>query len=210
MPDAYSERARENILAASRGKHFPGVFQEWRVSGRLRDYGSTVATCQLCEQERLRYHFEIVNDSTQQALWVGSSCILKFGVPVFRDGRRLSGRAAERRLDQLLLDFRTTACLRALRRLCDEEPNEILEHALDYFEEHHSLSPKFAFVVFWRLDEHGIDYSPSFFKIDLKRQKFMRDLEEMPASKVRLIWPALSPAQRSRARQAGVAHPQDT
>ncbi len=207
MADAYSESARDNILRASRGQQFPKVFQEWRVTGNLRDHAATVATCELCEQERLRYQFEISNDFTQQIMWVGSSCILKFGVPVFRDGLRVSGRAAARHLDELIIDFRTQACLSALRRLCSRETNQILENALDYFEEHNSLSPKFAFVVLWRLNAHLIDYSPSFFKINLKRQKFMRDLEEMPASRVRIIWPALSGAQRRRAIDSGVVPP---
>jgi len=37
----------------------------------------------------------------------------------------------------------------------------------------------------------------------------MRDLEEMPSSRVRFLWPALTPAQRRKALAAGIAVPTD-
>jgi len=199
MPDVYSERARDNILPLSQGKFFPAVFDEWRVTGQVKDYRDLVATCHLCEQERLRYHFEIANRFTRRTMWVGSSCILRFGVAVYEGSRRLTGKAVERKLASLIDQVRYDACLAALRALVRAERDTILENALDYLKNHGSLTPKFAFVVLWRLKEQGIDHSPSFFKINLRRQKYMRDMESMPASRVRMIWPALTAAQRKKA-----------
>ncbi len=145
--DAFSEKARDNILPLSRGTQFPAVFEEWRVTGQVKDFGSGVATCQLCEQERLRYHFEIGNPATRRSLWIGSRCILRFGVPVYEGTRRLRGAQVQRKLTSLINDVRYKAALAALRTLLRKEPNQILANALDYLPEHGSLSPKFAFVV---------------------------------------------------------------
>jgi hypothetical protein len=209
VADAYSEKARSNILPLSRGAAFPAVFDEWRVSGEVRDYGSGVADCGLCDQERLRYHFRIDNRYTSKTLWVGSRCILRFGVAVYEGTRRLTGSQAERKLNELIEDARQRACLKALREVARKEANDILTNAISYFQEHGSLSPRLAFVVLWRLREHGIDHNPLLFKVNLRRQKYMRDLEEMPANKVRLLWPALSASQRKKAKEAGVAAPAD-
>lgn len=207
--DAFSEKARDNILPLSRGRLFPAVFEEWRVTGKVKDFGAGVATCQLCEQERLRYHFEIENPATRRSMWIGSSCILRFGVPVYEGTRRLRGAQIQRKLTSLIDEVRYKASLAALRALVRKESNQILANALDYLQEHGSLSPKFAFVVLWRLKEHAIDHSPAFFKINLRRQKFMRDLEEMQPSRLRFLWPALTAAQRKKALSAGVAAPND-
>lgn len=57
----------------------------------------------------------------------------------------------------------------ALQRLAISAQNPILSKALAYYQLSKNLSPKFAFVVFWRLKANQIDHSPSFFKVNLKR-----------------------------------------
>lgn len=204
MADIHSERARDNILPRSKGRLFPKVFEEWRVTGQVKDYGASAVTCELCEQEDLRYHFEIKNRFTFAVLWVGSSCILRFGVAVFHGSRRLSGKPAAKHLNKLIDDARHKAALGALRAVAKAEHHEILSSALDYFETHGSLTPKFAFVVFWRLQANGIEHNPAFFKINLRRDKYVRDLEAMEPSRRRRIWPALSSGQRRKLIESGV------
>jgi len=97
--------------------------------------------------------------------------------------------------------------MKALRKLVKAENNEILASALRFLAEHGSLSPRFAFVVFWRLQEHQIEHNPAFFKINLRRQKFLRDLEAMPLARVHVLWPALSGAQRRKAIGLGITPP---
>src|SRR6185437_14628582 len=109
-----------------------------------------VETCELCDQEELRYHFEIRNAFTKKALWVGSHCILKFGLSVFEEGNRLSGKAAKRKLDCLMRQMRLNACIRALERVANAEDSPILANALEYYTKNKFLSPKQAFVVLWR------------------------------------------------------------
>jgi len=91
--------------------------------------------------------------------------------------------------------------------LAAAEPNDILTNALEYYRKNKFLTPKFANVVFWRLDEHRIDYSPTFFKVHLNKNKYKSDLRDMPLSRVHRLWPALSPAQRKLAISLGHSPP---
>jgi hypothetical protein len=207
MPREHTEAVKRNILPRSVDQRLPHVFREWRFTGATKDFGEAIETCQLCEQEQLRYHFKIRNDKTHSHLWVGSQCILKFGVAVYDGGVLLSPDRARRKLHGLIAEMRLKACLLALEQLAIEENNDILRTALKYYREHGYLSPKLAFVVLWRLEANRIDHSPSFFKVSLRRSKYQDDLENMPTSHVHTIWPALSTAQRATAIERGHAPP---
>ena len=206
----YPQRVRENILPLSVADTLPEAFEEWSFTENTEDHEDAIETCQLCNQEDLRYHFEIRNALTGSTLWVGSQCILKFGVSVFEEGRRLDSRASKKKLDRLVQKMRLESCIRALRQLASTEDSDILDNALAYYEKNKNLSPKFAFVVLWRLQANQIDHSPSFFKIALRRDKHKRDLREMAESRVHTIWPALSSSQRKLAQEYGHRPPSAT
>lgn len=95
------------------------------------------------------------------------------------------------------------SCLKALGSLTESEESDILSNALSFYAKNKYLTPKFAFVVFWRFAEHKIDHSSSFFKISLKKHKYQQDLADMPTDRVHLIWPALSKHQRKLAVSYG-------
>lgn len=204
----YPQRVRDNILPLSIGSTLPEAFEEWSFTENTIDHEQANETCQLCEQESLRYHFEIRNSLTRQVLWVGSQCILKFGLSVFEDGRLLSENEAKKKLDRLMQKMRLDSCVRALESLAVKEKNPILSNALDYYKKNKYLSPKYAFVVLWRLQRNKIDHSPSFFKVTLKRDKYKNDLKEMQLSHVHAIWPALSSSQRDMAVRFGHSAPE--
>ncbi len=149
------------------------------------DHEEPCETCELCGQEGLRYHFEIQNDLTGHALEVGSHCILQFDVAVFEGGRRLTVGEAKKKLAKLTEQMRLASCVKALEKLARSERNDILESALSYYRKNKKLTPKLAFVVFWRLQKHGIDHSPSFFNVTLKKKRYVQDLGEMETSRVR-------------------------
>src|ERR1700727_2585947 len=159
----YALRVRESILPLSVADTLPKAFEEWHFTGSTTDHEEPCETCQLCEQEGLRYHFEIRNVYTQHVLQVGSHCILQFNLAVFEDGRRLSSAEAKKKLDKLTQQMRLDSCIRALERLAQAEKSDILVNALAYYRKNKKLTPKQAFVVFWRLRKHRIDHSPSFF-----------------------------------------------
>jgi hypothetical protein len=203
----FPQRVRDNILPLSVGETLPKAFEEWSFTEATEDHGHPTETCQLCEQEALRYQFEIKNALTTKTLWVGSQCILKFGVSVFEGGQKLTGVQAKKKLNRLMEQMRLESCIRALENLANTENNDILKSALQYYQKNKYLTPKFAFVVLWRLGKHKIDHSPSFFKINLKRSKYQDDLQNMPFSHVHTIWPALSSSQRQMAIKMGHTTP---
>ena len=205
----YPQRVRDSILPLSVADTLPKAFEEWSFTESTIDHQEPIETCQLCQQEELRYHFEIKNTLTHKTLWVGSQCILKFQLSVFDHGRKLSAADAKKKLDRLMDKMRLDSCIRALESLAQAEKNEILLNALEYYKKNKHLTPKYAFVVLWRLRENKIDHSPSFFKVELKKDKHKRDLQMMEESRVHVIWLALSTAQRKKATTYGHKPPQD-
>lgn len=210
MTDSYPQRVRENILPLSVAGALPEAFLEWHFTGCTEDHEEPVETCQLCDQEDLRYHFEIKNENTGSRLWVGSQCILKFDVAVYEQGRVLDQKEAKRKLAKLTEKMRLDSCIKALEQVAEREDNKILRNALEYYQKNKYLTPKFAFVVFWRLAENGIDHSPSFFKVSLRRDRYKEDVKGMPTSRVHLIWPALTSAQRKKVCELGHTPPEKT
>jgi hypothetical protein len=204
---SYPQRVRDNILPLSVGASLPEAFEEWSFTEHMIDCGEPIETCQLCEHEELRYHFEIKNALTRETLLVGSQCILKFNISVFEGGRRLALTETKKKLDRLMQKMRLESCIKALEKLTEAEDTDILSNALDFYKKNKYLTPKYAFVVFWRLRHNKIDHSPSFFKINLKKSNYQQDLEEMPLNRVHVIWPALSSAQRKMALDMGHSEP---
>src|SRR5262249_19247753 len=108
----------------------------------------------------------------------------------------------------LTKQLRLESCIRALEKLARvEDYSDILKNALAYYRKNKKLTPRQAFVVFWRLGHHRIDHAPSLFKITLKKKRHMEDLEKMETSRVHLFWRALTPAQRKQAVALGHAPP---
>jgi hypothetical protein len=203
----YSQRVRESILPLSVGDTLPKAFEEWHFTGNTEDHEEACETCELCGHEGLRYHFEIENEYTWHTLQVGSHCILQFDVAVYEEGRKLSPAEAKKRLDKLTEQMRLASCIKALEKLAQAEKSKILLNALEYYRTNKKLTPKQAFVVFWRLRRNRIDHSASFFSVTLKKKRYIRDLEEMETSRVHFFWAALTSSQRSKAVTLGHTPP---
>lgn len=203
----YAKRVAQNVLPLSTARDLKTAIREWHFTGRTVDHEIAEEQCQMCEQENVRYHFEILNEKTARRLMVGSKCILRFDVPVIESGRELGQNEKKKHLNMHMSRMRSESCMRALNRLVESENNEILSGALEYFKKHEKLSPKFAYVVFWRLNKNKIDHDPSFFPVSLKREQHQTDFRNMPTDRVHLIWPALSVAQRRMAIDFGHTEP---
>lgn len=205
--NTYTQRVADNILPLSVGVTLPEVFHEWYFTENIEDHEIAEEDCELCDQEQLRYQFEIMNRHTHYRLWVGSSCILKFKVQVFNNGTLLNHNDSAKKLEDLKKKMRLDSCIKALNNLAASENNDILSSALDYYLKNKYLTPKFAFVVFWRLNTNKIDHSPSFFKVSLKNKKYKTDFASMPLDRVHMIWPALSSGQKKLAISYGHTPP---
>lgn len=203
----FPQRVADNILPLSSAGVLPDAFKEWYFTEAIEDHEQAEEICQLCDQEELRYLFEIKNEFTHRTLWVGSSCILKFQLQVFESGQLLDSAASRKKLEKLKQQMRLESCVKALRNAANKETNDILANALTYYQKYKFLTPKLAFVVFWRLAANKIDHSPSFFKISLKKDRYKLDLAEMPKDRVHMIWPALTSSQRKLAQELGHEKP---
>ncbi|MDQ7279804.1 hypothetical protein O0J73_03480 [Stenotrophomonas sp. Sm6012] len=212
----FIERVRDNILPLSVAKSLPIAFQEWRFTENTYDHEQPSETCELCEQEQLRYQFEIANEHNGNKMLVGSTCILRFQVAVYDEGRRLSEVEARAKLSKLTEKMRQDSCIEQLQRVSDAEQKgksgkeDILSNALAYYRKNGRLTPKYAFVVLWRLKAHDIDHNPSFFKISLATDKHKEDLRVMQTGRVHLIWPSLTSQQRKIAERLGHKPPPST
>lgn len=200
---SYSQRVRDSILPLSVGDTLPKAFDEWYFTGSTEDHEEPCETCELCGQDGLRYHFEISNMYTGRALQVGSHCILQFDVAVYDGSRRLTTKEAKRQLDKLTQQMRLASCIKALEALARAEKSSILDNALTYYRKNKKLTPKQAFVVFWRLRRNRVDHSPSFFNVTLRKKQHVTDLQEMASDKVHFFWRALTSAQRKQAMRLG-------
>jgi predicted transposase YbfD/YdcC len=203
----YPERVKEKILPLSVSDDLSIAFKEWQFSDEVYDHEFACETCELCNQEGIRYHFKINNKLTKNSLWIGSNCILKFNIAVCDGDKILSNPNAKVKLNKLTNQMRFTSCLKALENLINLEKNDILKNALQFYKKNEYLTPKYAFVVLWKLNSNKIDYCPSFFRISLKREKLKNDLKEMNISKVHMIWSALKPSQRKLALEYGHSAP---
>lgn len=194
----YTQRVRDSILPVSVGDTLPSAFSEWSFTNDTIDHEAPIETCHLCGQQDLRYHFEIANQYTHAKLWVGSHCILRFDVAVVEHGRRLSAPEAKRHLKKLTQKMQLDACIRSLEQLAAREANPILNGALEYYRRRKKLTPKYAAVVFWKLQQFNIDHHPSFFKVEMRRDKHINDLREMATGRIHPFWSALTTAQRRK------------
>lgn len=203
----YTQRVRDSILPLSVTGTLPAAFDEWSFTDNTVDHEQPIETCELCGQQDLRYHFEIANHYTDATLWVGSHCILQFDVAVMEKGRRLTPTEAKRHLTKLTQQMQLESCVRTLEQLAAKESNPILPGALDYYRKNKKLTPKYAAVVFWKLQAYNIDHHPSFFQIELRRAQHIADLRQMPTARVHRFWSALTTAQRRKAVELGHTPP---
>lgn len=197
----YAQTVRNNILPLSVGDTLPKAFEEWSFTEIVKDHGAPTETCELCGQKELRYHYLIQNSLTGHSLWVGSHCILKFGLSVFENGRKLTPEQAKKKLDRLAQQMRLDSCIKALSIAAEKENSELLRNAIKFYQKNKWLTPKFGQVVLWRLKKDDVDHSPSFFKITLKRSVDKDQIREMEEFKLRSLWPALTSSQKSAVRK---------
>lgn len=107
MTPAWAVKTACNLLPYSVAADLAEALHEWAYTGTSNDYGRPEETCQLCDHEDLRYHFEIANRLTAHRLWVGSKCIRRFEIAGYDqvkvDLAALIKAAEHRRVHELLL-----------------------------------------------------------------------------------------------------------
>lgn len=195
----FSAKVLDRIIPLSVSGSLSQAFEEWYFTETTRDHQKPIEVCQLCGKDGLRYHFQIRNELTDVKLWVGSHCILQFGLSVYEDGRRLSANEAQKKLDRLTSKMRFDSTIRALEKLAEKEEGPIILGALAYLKTNKKLTPRYASIVLWRLNERRIDHCPSFFKVALRREDHKEALRNLKPRMFDYLCPALTSSQRKLA-----------
>ncbi len=94
-------------------------------------------------------------------------------------------------------------CIAQLEIIAVKEEDILLENAVNFYKRNYCLSPKYAYVLFSRMEDNGMSYNPNYFKVSLEKGIFKNDLRQMPTDKVHRIWAALDSGQRDTAIRAG-------
>ena len=205
----YPERLKQNILPLSKSPLIHIAIGEWAFANSVIDAGNRTKCCELCDQERLRYQFLIKNGVNNNEMWVGSSCILKFGVAVMHGGKALYGDQAKHVLEAQLQSKRKEISLEALSTLLTK-PNvnlKLVDGVKEFTEKGRALSPKQISYVAWQLGKHGLNHDLAYFRMDLMKKKYQEDFASLQDWQITQIWPALKPGQKKVAENNGYIAP---
>lgn len=201
MSTKYYTRIENNLLPLSQADSIEEAIKEWEFNGNTKDHYTTTATCEMCDQQNLRFHFEIVNKLNKNTLQVGSSCIKRYDVSVIGNkGYQIAKKDVAKHLNQFIKKMKYDFCVDSLYKLAKKTNHDILKGALKYLKEHGKLTPKFANVVLWQLKENNIDHKPSYFSVSLRTEKHRDDLKNLKDYQFKLVEPALSSSQKKIAK----------
>lgn len=199
----WRNKSIENLLQFSveKSEHTVAA-KEWGFSGNVIDHCVANQTCQLCEGENLRYHFEISNKSKEISLLVGSSCIKKFDISVYdNDGNELFGVQKDSFLKKKIQEKKQELLLEQLRSLWSKsspDEKEEIEFYVNNYKRKNGFSPEEINYIFSKMDKHHIEYTNVLYKISLRSQFELLSLSNMSETEQVKILPCLSVSQKKR------------
>ena len=198
----WAKRSAENLLPLSKDKNsFKAALREWLYTGDMYDLEIAEETCELCEHPEIRYQFKIVNRHNGNEMLVGSECINKFEISATDDvGHVLDREDSRRRVNRdrrfLVNEARKKRMITTLVELSVAEEEFDIDSFISYVLDRDAFTPNQLGFLFWRLDEHQIDYKPSDFKVVIRRNREKDQLRQMDDWKIRKLWRSFSPNQR--------------
>lgn len=81
-------------------------YGDWVFTEKAVDRGHQRGSCGLCGRRNLRFQFQVRHCATGQTKWVGSRCILKFGMSVMQGQAVLPPDQARARLARIMRALR--------------------------------------------------------------------------------------------------------
>lgn len=190
-------------MPLSKADEFKEALKEWEFSGNVIDHEEANETCELCEHEKLRYHYEIQNSLKSSHLWVGSSCILRFQeIMVYDDDGVLLTSESQRRseLDKALKEKQIDLALQPLRALwrVDREHREYIERNVHQFKQKDAFLPKGLAILCARMKNYNIEYKSSMFPVYLRSKESKAQFSELQGELLKNVIECMSPQQRKR------------
>ena len=200
------ENSIKNLIPLSKANEFKEALKEWEFSGNVIDHEYSTETCELCEHEDLRYHYEIKNPLKQNDLWVGSSCILRFQEIIVYDdkGIQLTDESQRRReLEKVLKEKQLDLALQPLRILWkkDEKYRKHIEKNVSHLKEKGAFLPKGLAILCARMMNYDIEYKTSMFPVYLRTKESKEQLVELEDKLLEHVIKCMSPQQRKRVEQ---------
>ena len=199
---SWAERSAANLLPLSvEQRRFPIALREWVYGGDMYDMETPNGTCELCGHPDIRYHFKIVNQQNGNEMLVGSECINRFGISATDPlGNILNSEESRQRVNRdrrfLVTEAKKRKLINTLVELAGVEEQFNIQSFISYVMERDAFTPEQLAVLFWRLDQHHIEYTPTDFKLTIRRDREKAQLRRMPAWKIGKLWGALSISQR--------------
>ena len=198
----WAQRSAANLLPLSVEKsRLPVALHEWLYAGQMYDMGAPQEQCELCEHPDIRYQFKIINRHNGNEMLVGSECINKFGILATDAlGNILNRDESRRRVNRdrrfLVNEAKKQNLINTLVALSAVEEQFDIDSFISYVVDRDAFTPGQLGLLFWRLDQHGIEYTPTDFKLTIKRDREKEQLRRMEKWKLRKLWPAMSAHQR--------------
>ena len=170
----WRNKAQENLLLKSieKSDHLRAA-KEWEFTGKVIDHEVTDRTCELCEGDNLRYHFEIKNKGNKNELMVGSTCITKFDITVWDDqGNEVFGRRKKTTfLNKEIEKKKRELVLNALRGIWRKSKGSVrdeVESLGKIYKEGKALSPIHAIRLIKILQRYDAQIPSSSIKVGLR------------------------------------------
>lgn len=197
------ENSKKNLLALSKEKqNFPKAVKEWFYTGETIDYHEPTETCELCEKDELRYHFEIKNELKNHLL-VGSKCIEKFDITVIdSEGNEVKQNKdlylqRQVRIKHVELSLDKLHKSNPTGKILGKTKKELDHYCVTTFDWEEKLDPKMLNYMFLRFDEEEIRYDKRFYAINIRSNENKAKLLKLNKMQFERIKGALSIAQRN-------------
>lgn len=186
-------------------------FTQWTFTGKFVDHGRPSAACGLCGNQKLRYHFLVAHRETGEAMWVGSQCILNFGV----SDKRISKRQRDaRRADDAALRHESVLAEKSVLAIIDQLQNVYqqvtqsdqrkIRWLAGKFQQRGAFSPQDAAWIFQVMLVCGVRPEFELFPISLRTKKEKAELLALPLTTRRLVAASLTDGQKVECEKLGI------
>lgn len=197
MSENWTEKFNNRLLTASQeNQDSEKALSEWRFTGSIIDHGKPNATCGVCGNHGLRYHFRIVNQITGEAIWVGSQCILNFESSPSAQSIKPSSLAkrSQNKLKHKIDDPAIANLILPLKQLYHQTAKgdrRKIHWAVGKFQRRGKFSPKDLAWLFQAMNILTISFEPKDFPLSLKNKQDRLEYSQLTITARALIEPCL-------------------
>lgn len=211
------ERVAKNLLPLSEEKkELALAMREWIYDGVMNDArgeeedggfsleNDDLPDCELCDHPYIRYQFQINNQNNNNSLWIGSSCITKFGdgiQVVDSTGVSLLGEAAQKKVEQdrnsMIKEAKRKNVIHTLNQMRPFSNDGFIDSLITYFNRREAFTPDQLLNILSTLRGNNIRFKPGHLKMTMRRNREKEQLKNMDDNGLRHLWRSLSSNQRN-------------